>query len=342
MNLLTVFLTGLLTGGLTCLAVQGGLLAATLAQREQDRLKEGLEKTGHALPIIFFLIAKIIAYTVLGFMLGWVGSFFKLSITFQIILQTTVAIFMIGTALNMLKIHPVFRYFAIQPPRFLTRLVRNQSKSRDFFAPVLVGAFTIFIPCGTTQAMMALAIGSGKPVLGALIMLVFTLGTSPLFFTLGYLASKLGSVFETKFVKIAALAIILLAVFNFNSAVALSGSKLTLENIAKEIYCTAFAFCNNLDVAAAASTVSEATINFERDSYNPDYIKVKAGSLVTLKLVNKSGYGCIQAFTIPLLNYQKVIPPGSSDTIEFTAPSKPQDIAFMCGMGMFRGVIHVI
>lgn len=342
MNLLTVFLTGLLTGGLTCLAVQGGLLAATLAQREQDRLKEGLEKGGNALPIIFFLTSKIVAYTILGFLLGWFGSFFKLSITFQIILQTTIAIFMIGTALNMLNIHPLFRYFVIQPPSFLIRLLRNQSKSQDFFAPALLGAFTIFIPCGTTQAMMALAIGSGNSIYGALIMFIFTLGTSPLFFTLGYLASKLGSVFETKFVKIAATAIILLAVFNFNSAVALSGSKLTLENIAREIYCTAFAFCKTNDVAAAGNTVSEATINFERDSYNPDYIKVKAGSQVTLKLVNKSGYGCIQAFTIPQLNYQKVIPPGESDTIEFTAPSKPQDIAFMCGMGMFRGVIKVI
>ena len=39
-NLISVFLTGLLTGGLTCLAVQGGLLAATLAQREEQKLKE--------------------------------------------------------------------------------------------------------------------------------------------------------------------------------------------------------------------------------------------------------------------------------------------------------------
>ncbi len=33
-NLLAIFLTGLITGGLTCMAVQGGLLAATIAQRE--------------------------------------------------------------------------------------------------------------------------------------------------------------------------------------------------------------------------------------------------------------------------------------------------------------------
>ena len=39
MNLWTVFLTGLFTGGLTCLAVQGGLLASTIAQREEEKFK---------------------------------------------------------------------------------------------------------------------------------------------------------------------------------------------------------------------------------------------------------------------------------------------------------------
>ena len=38
MNLLAVFLTGLLAGGLSCLAVQGGLLAATLAQSEEEKI----------------------------------------------------------------------------------------------------------------------------------------------------------------------------------------------------------------------------------------------------------------------------------------------------------------
>ena len=38
-NLWTIFITGLVTGGLSCLAVQGGLLAATIAQNEEEKLK---------------------------------------------------------------------------------------------------------------------------------------------------------------------------------------------------------------------------------------------------------------------------------------------------------------
>lgn len=195
MNLPAVFLTGLITGGLTCLAVQGGLLASTIAQREEDKLKDETKRSGNALPILSFLGAKLIAYTILGFLLGWFGSFIQLSLGTRVIMQIAVAIFMLGTAFNLLNVHPVFRYFIIQPPKFLTRLLRNQAKSKDFFAPALLGAFTVFIPCGTTQAIMALAIASGNPWLGAAIMFTFTFGTSPVFFTLGYFATRLGEAF---------------------------------------------------------------------------------------------------------------------------------------------------
>ncbi len=152
-NLWLIFSTGLIAGGLTCAAVQGGLLTATIAQQGR-----GDPKRREIGPILSFLIAKLVAYTILGLFLGWLGSFFQFSLKLQAILLAGVAIFMIGTALALLEVHPLFRYFIIHPPRFLTRLVRQQTKSGSLFAPAILGVFTIFIPCGTTQAMMALAV----------------------------------------------------------------------------------------------------------------------------------------------------------------------------------------
>lgn len=350
MNLWTVFLTGLFAGALTCLAVQGGLLATSIAQREEEKLKEkmlrrGSAQAGNALSILSFLVAKLGAYTILGFLLGWFGSIFQLSLTANIILQLAVGIFMLGTALNLLNVHPLFRYFIIQPPRFLTRMVRNQSKSGDFFGPAILGAFTVFIPCGTTQAMMALAIASGNPLSGAAILFAFVLGTSPLFFILGYLATKLGDAMQKQFMKVAAYSLILLAVFNINNSLALTGSKLTLENLWSGFYCTV-SFCNKdfgQSTAQAAAAVSDATITINNDGYSPNTLTVKAGSEVTLNIVNKGGGGCTQALTIPKLKIQKVVPIGTSDTIQFTAPNEPgTQLAFMCSMGMFRGTINVI
>ena len=342
MNLWTIFLTGLFTGGLTCLAVQGGLLATTIAQRKSDELVSQT-KFGNALPIIFFLVAKLIAYTMLGFLLGWFGSLFQLSLKTTIILQFVIGIFMLRTALNLLNVHPIFRYFIIQPPKFLFRFIRGESKSKDLFAPAILGFFTVFLPCGTTQAMMALAIASGSPILGATILFVFVLGTSPLFFTLGYFATRMGDFFSSKFAKAAALAVIFMAVLNINSAVALTGSNLTLENIGNQIYCSMIAFCDGEHVKGiSADSSNEINIDITNRGYSPQDLVVKAGSDVKLNIKNTNGGGCQQAFTIPYLDYQKVIPKGSSETITFKAPSTPTEIAFMCSMNMFRGRIRVV
>jgi len=340
MNLIAIFLTGLLTGGLTCMAVQGGLLMATLAQTEEEKLKLKA-KGGNALPILSFLIAKLIAYTILGFYLGLLGSFFKLSLPVSVILLIAVSIFMIGTALNILNVHPIFRYFVIQPPRFLTRFVRKQSKSQNLFAPAILGAFTIFIPCGTTQAMMALSIASGSPVLGAAILFAFVLGTSPVFFVLGFFATKLGDMFEDKFMKIAAFAIIILAIFNINNAIALSGVNLGFGSLGRSLWCT-IAVCDNGVSALTQEINNNPTITIKALGYSPNSFAVKAGAKVKLKLTNTDGTSCVQSFTIPSLGIQKVIPPGTSGEVDFQAPNAPTQISFMCSMGMYRGVINVL
>jgi len=332
-NLVGVFLTGLLTGGLTCLAVQGGLLAATIAQREEERLMEKTEKTGNAIPIFSFLLSKLLAYTLLGLLLGWFGSFFTLSLSLMGFLQVLVGIFMIGTALNMLNVHPIFRYFIIQPPRFLTRFVRKKSKSKDLFAPAMVGALTVFIPCGITQAMMALAIGSASPWLGTLIMFAFILGTSPVFFLLGYFTTKLSESLHLKFLRFAAVMIILMSLLTINNALALTGSKFTVQNVFSSVSKQA-----NSEVA----TVSNAIITIDSQGYTPNEFSIKAGSSVKVTVKNADGLGCQQAFSVPKLGIQKIVRPGESFEFEMKAPETKGDIAFMCSMGMFTGVFHSI
>jgi len=329
-NLLPIFLTGLITGGLTCLAVQGGLLASTIAMQEEEKLKAKTKRYGNVLPISAFLISKLVAYTVFGFLLGWFGSLFQISLTTQVIMQLAVVIFMLGTAANILEIHPIFRYFAIQPPRFLMRQIRNQSKSKSIFAPAFLGSLTVFIPCGTTQAMMALAIASGSPVGGSLIMFAFILGTTPLFFILGYFATKLGDVYQKRFMRIAAIALILLAIFNLRNTLSLAGLNLSL-NLGQD----KTTFENQ-------AVTDNPTIEFMQNGYSPANVAVKAGSKVNLTLKNISGAGCIQSFVIPKLGIQKVVQVGGSETVTFTAPSEKGQIVFMCGMGMYKGVINVL
>src|SRR3989344_3895809 len=193
-NLGGVFLTGLITGGITCMAVQGGLLATYVASRRVEdpktRLPDGQGGRVEVKEVLAFLAAKLVAYTLLGAGLGWLGAVLQMTPVSRAIFQGVVAAYMVGVGLAMLEVHPFFRRFLVSTPRFLGRWIRQQSKSERFFMPAVLGAATVFIPCGTTQAMMALALATGKPVWGAAVLGVFVIGTSPLFMVLGLAVAK--------------------------------------------------------------------------------------------------------------------------------------------------------
>ena len=108
---------------------------------------------------------------------------------------------MVGTALRILNVHPIFRYFVLEPPSAVTRFIRRKAKGEaSAVTPLFLGALTVLIPCGVTQAMMAVAMGTGSPVTGATTMFAFILGTSPVFFIVAYLATQLGAKLEKSFI----------------------------------------------------------------------------------------------------------------------------------------------
>lgn len=329
----SVFITGLFAGGLSCMVVQGGLLTASLAQRAYNQTNI-YQKT---LPLVSFLLAKLLVYTILGFLLGWIGSFFQLSIPLQIVLFLLAGIYMVATAANLLELHPFFRYIAFQPPHFLARLLHKQIKKSGVFTPVLLGLMTVFIPCGTTQAVMALSIASGNPIMGAALLFAFTLGTSPLFFLFGYLSLKVGDMLRQTFNKFLAFLILVFAVLTLNNALSLTGTSFTIDTFMKNIWCTV-SFCNE----TVGRAVNEQTITITDNGYTPNTFTVLSGTNVKLHLNNIGANTCPQAFTIPTLGIQQVVQNGTSDSITFRAPLQKGDIYFMCSMGHYKGVIHVI
>lgn len=153
MNLGLIFLTGLTTGGISCLAVQGGLLVSLIANLKAKQGGNRRLDLLDWLPVLMFLLSKAIAYTVLGFLLGLFGSKISLNETAAAVFQIFTALFMFGTAMNLLNAHPLFRYLTITPPRFVRRLLKNSGKGEALFTPLILGALTVLIPCGVTQAM---------------------------------------------------------------------------------------------------------------------------------------------------------------------------------------------
>lgn len=362
--LMVALITGLTTGGLSCMLVQGGLLTTSLASQLEAELRNRKpSRPGKATrapaagrnllqPMLLFLGAKLLAYTALGFALGALGSALSLTPGMRGALQIAIGIFMVGNALRMLQVHPIFRYFNLEPPASVTRALRRKSRQATGLTPLVLGAMTVLIPCGVTQSMMALAMGTGSPLLGAGILFAFTLGASPVFFGLTYLAMRLGALLEKNFTRVAAAGLILLGLWTFDGGLNLMGSpvsfsrlpRLVAEAISPEAGLQTFSVSGDGAISPfawqdAAPISNTITIEAGDYGYTPDRVRAPANQPVQLQLVTRGTYSCSRAFLIPSLDLSALLPAKGVETLDIP-PQKPGTrLEFTCSMGMFTGVI---
>lgn len=336
-----IFVTGVLSGGVSCMAVQGGLLTAAIA----SLLHTGRQENTRRIIILAtgaFLGAKLAIHTLFGALLGSFGSSIAVSIPVSSGMLLLASLFMIGSALNILGVHPIFRYFVIQPPRFLTRYIRSQSKTGVWFAPFFLGLLTIFIPCGVTQAMMVDAIATGSAITGALTLFSFILGTAVVFFAgacaIGTIPGRIQGILQ----KAGALLVLLLALWNMWNVFGIWGFATRMETLARAGVCQ-IVFCDD-QTGTRAEKLAPTThpiITITAQGYEVDNAIIPRGGTIELTVINTTGNSCIQAFTIPSLGISKVIPVGTTEKFTFRVPDGVTQIPFSCSMGMYRGTLYV-
>jgi sulfite exporter TauE/SafE len=346
---IVAFITGLTTGGLSCLAVQGGLLATSLARQiEQDILHAGPAakksqprgrglRPNIALPIGLFLLAKLVVYTLLGGLLGLLGSYLTLAPTTRAIMLLAIGVFMVGNGLRMLELHPIFRYFNLEPPKFITRYIRRTAKSStDAVTPLFLGALTVLIPCGVTQAMMAAALGTGSAAAGAVLMFAFTLGTSPVFFLVAYMATQIGARLEKAFMRFVAIVVLLLGLYTFDSGLNLIGAP-SVGGLVRQAFPTAA----STETPQESGTAREGVLvlNVENNGYFPGTLHAPAGQDLTLELVTDGTRSCARDFVIPVLEVYQLLPETGRVSVTIPAQDSGTQIRFTCSMGMYTGKI---
>ena len=299
-EIIVAFITGLTTGGLSCLAVQGGLLASSLEQQlESEILNKPIIKLGRnktrtkyenkklAFPILLFLGAKLVAYTLLGALLGVIGSVFQLSPVMRSLLLIGVGVFMLGNALRILNVHPIFRYFSIEPPKFITRYIRQRAKDgTELFSPLFLGVLTVLIPCGVTQAMMAVAI-----------------------------------------------IILILGLVTIDGGLNLIGSPLSISYLLNNAV-------SNTKFEQSVPAADQLTLSVENNGYFPRRLNALAGETIYLNLVTDKTYSCSRDFVIPSLGIQILLPDTGTVPIEIPAQEPGTMMRFTCSMGMYTGEIY--
>ncbi|MBU2028648.1 sulfite exporter TauE/SafE family protein [Patescibacteria group bacterium] len=329
-----VLLVGLTAGVSTCMALVGGLvLSASTRHAEAHPEATAIQKF---MPHIYFNLGRIIGFALLGWMLGSVGSFFQIS-TFALgVMTVIVGLVMLLLGLQLIEIFPWINGIKITLPKFIGRMlgIKKHEKEYSHKSSAILGALTFFLPCGFTQAMQLYAVSTGSPVIGALIMGIFALGTAPGLLGIGGITSAVKGMFAKRFFKFAGLLVISFALFNLNNGYNLTGWQ----------WGSSFAFSDNISTedpnVKQENGVQVVKMKQLAGGYSPNKFTIKKGIPVKWVITSEEPYSCASSIVISKMGISKKLARGEN-IIEFT-PTETGALKFSCSMGMFTGVFNVI
>jgi sulfite exporter TauE/SafE/plastocyanin domain-containing protein/copper chaperone CopZ len=334
-----LFVVGLLTS-IHCVGMCGGIMLSQSLSKESTNKFEAMQ------PSILYNLGRVASYTLLGGIIGAIGSAFTLSITAQAGLQIFAAIFMIIMGFNMAGFN-TFRKFSIRLPQAACK-VKNQSGS-----PFMVGLLNGLMPCGPLQTMQLFALGTGSPVKGALSMFMFAIGTVPLMLAFGAISGLLSRGYTKKLLKFSGVLVIVLGLIMGNRGLALTGMNINPMTFLSSFMAgsagsSSTGTSNNNKAAAPSSNENKATmengvqvLNMTASArgYTPNVLYVQKNVPVKWVVNATQLTSCNNAITIPSLKKQYKLKSGEN-ILEFTPGDT--DLKFSCWMGMIRGTIRVV
>jgi len=320
-----LLLIGLLTS-VHCVAMCGGICITQCAPK--NAVDGNASKSSALKPSILYNLGRVISYTVIGGIVGAIGSVVSFSGPMKGIVQIIAGTFMVIMGLNMMNLFPWLRKLNPRMPKIFARKINAQKRSNS---PFYIGLLNGLMPCGPLQAMQLYALSTGSLLTGALSMFLFSIGTVPLMFAFGALSSLLSKKFTSKMMSVSAVLVVVLGVFMFTSGTSLSGIVIPSTTSSAQ---------SNKNVAAIKDGVQTVTTTLESGRY--EAITVQKGIPVkwVIQAEDSNINGCNNSIVVPKFNLEFDLKAGDN-VIEFT-PTESGTVPFSCWMGMIRSKITVV
>ena len=321
---LVLFIVGVFTS-LHCVGMCGGIMLSQSISTEEKTKFEALK------PALFYNLGRVVSYTILGGIVGALGSVFSLSLSFKAGLQVFAGLFMIIMGLNMSG-YSLFRKFNIKLPWSFCSLKKTGK------TPFVVGILNGLMPCGPLQTMQLYALGTGSALSGATSMFVFALGTVPLMLGFGAISGLLSKDRTKELVKFGGILVVVLGLIMGNRGLALAGINISpmalMHNTSKQNNSP-----ENITKATLENGVQVINMTANANGYTPNVLYVQKNVPVKWVINGEQLTSCNNAIVVPSLDKQQKLESGEN-VINFTPGDK--DINFSCWMGMITGVIKVV
>jgi len=365
-SLPALFAFGVLAGLSSCAALVGGMVLS-LSRQWLEAYPSDASFARKAEPHLLFNAGRLLSYALLGALLGSLGGLFQLSQALSAIVVVVVALLMLVLGLQMLGIPP-FNRFQLALPKFITRRISNEQRFAGRTMPFILGALTFFLPCGFTLTAQSLALLSGNPWRGGLIMLTFALGTLPMLLTIGLSSMRL---LQTRsvaplFSRVAGALVLFFALWTIQARLNVMGLAIPVSAGASTSVAAAPVAQATPSAPAKQPTATSTGVQAAGDAalqkglppivdgkqvvktvasasgYEPRTFKIRVGIPVRWEITDQGTSGCTNAVIAPSM-FQGRIPLryGETSTKEFT-PLKVGTFRYSCWMGMVTGRIQVV
>jgi sulfite exporter TauE/SafE len=273
-------------------------------------------------------IGRVISYTIVGGIVGALGSAIEFTGWARGSVAVASGLFMVILGISMLGFFPWINKIAPRMPRFLQLKADKASKGKG---PLIVGLLTGLMPCGPLQAMQIYALGTGSAMIGALSMFFFSLGTVPLMFGLGAISTMLGSKFTNRMLKGSAVLVLILGIIMINRGLVLSG-----------VNAIALPQFGNATIAGEARIqdgIQIITSQAKSDAFPEITVTRDIPVKWTLQMATEDLNTCNNEIIIPAYDIKQKLYAGDN-VIEFI-PKESGTIPYSCWMGMIKSKIHV-
>ena len=171
--------------------------------------------------------------------------------------------------------------------------------------------------------MMATALGTGSPLQGATLMFAFILGTSPLFFSVAYFATRIGAAIEKYFTRIVAVTMLIMGLVQIDTGLNLSGFP--------------YSFSRTFSILQAYCLPAQTGMSIEvtENGYYPKILHLPANPDLSIEWVTRDTKSCARSVVVPGLDYQQILPTTGRVKFDIPAQEKGAIIRYTCSMGMY-------
>ncbi len=195
-----------------CIGMCGGIVIAY----SSTKIDDDWGKTKQAFSHIFYSLGRVLTYTILGAMFGFLGGVAMFNNLANGSLLILAGIFMILAGLSLLG---KIKFLTLMEHSFGThswysRLFKELLQAKSLFSFFVLGMLNGLLPCGLVYFFAVTAASTGSPLYGALVMFIFGISTIPALFSLGFFIGlyKNGK-FRNMMIKLAAISVVLFGLY---------------------------------------------------------------------------------------------------------------------------------